>query len=142
MPKLSERTHRRANPPDMRFVLDASAALALLHDEPGAGHVGARLHDAGISAVNLIEVGSKLVDGGVDLENARRAVALLRVETVDFDLGLAETAIALRARTRPFGLSLADRACLALAIRENATALTADRAWAKLDVGCRIELIR
>lgn len=60
----------------------------------------------------------------------------------DYDEDLALAASKLRPATRHKGLSLGDRACLALAIREGATAITTDRAWADLDVGCHIEVIR
>jgi PIN domain nuclease of toxin-antitoxin system len=75
-------------------------------------------------------------------EAARDAIDLLEIAMVDFDQELAETAIELRDQTRSVGLSLADRACLALALREQATALTADRVWSSVEVGCKIEVIR
>jgi PIN domain nuclease of toxin-antitoxin system len=124
------------------YVLDASAALAVLNAEAGADRVAQCLTEAVMSAINAVEVGSRLVDAGLATADALRAIELLRVPTIAFTEDLARIAIALRPATRAYGLSLADRACLALAIRDGATALTADRAWAKLDVGCRIELIR
>ena len=126
----------------MSYVLDASAALAVLNAEPGAKRVADCLVDAVVLAINTVEIGSRLVDAGLASGDAMRAIELLGVPTIAFTEDLARIAIALRAPTRAHGLSLADRACLALAIRDGATALTADRAWAKLDVGCRIELIR
>lgn len=126
----------------MRYVLDASAALAMIQDEAGGDKVAGRRAEASISAVNAIEIGTRLVDSGVDIATVRRSIARLRVPIVAFDAELASIATALRESTRPFGLSLADRACLALALREGAIAVTADRAWKKLDVGCEIELIR
>ncbi len=126
----------------MKVVLDASAVLAILNAEPGADHVRERLAGASVSAVNAVEVGTRLADAGVSRADARRAFALLNIQVVAFGAELVEVAISLRAATRQLGLSLADRACLALAIREGAVALTADRAWAGLEVGCRIELIR
>jgi PIN domain nuclease of toxin-antitoxin system len=114
----------------------------MLQSEPGGQAVSARRRDAVIGAVNAIEIGTRLVDGGIDADQARISIARLRIPIVDFDAELASMAVELRERTRPLGLSLADRACLALALREGAIALTADRAWAKLDIGCEIELIR
>jgi PIN domain nuclease of toxin-antitoxin system len=70
------------------------------------------------------------------------ALARLRIPIISFDADLAVIAVGLRERTRSLGLSLADRACLALALREGATAVTSDRAWSRLDVGCEIALIR
>lgn len=126
----------------MRYVIDASAALAVLQHEPGGQWVAERITDAGISAVNAIEVGTRLVDRGMEPPRAGLALARLRIPIIGFDADLAIIAIGLRDRTRSLGLSLADRACLALALRERAIAVTSDRAWAKLDIGCEIELIR
>jgi PIN domain nuclease of toxin-antitoxin system len=126
----------------VKFVLDASAALAVLNEEPGADYVRARLEDSVIGAVNVVEVGSRLADVGIASDDARRAFALLHLPVIEFGVDLVEIAVALRPATRQLGLSLADRACLALAIRQGAVALTSDRAWTKLDVGCEIELIR
>lgn len=126
----------------MSHVLDASAILALLNGEPGAERVSAMLDEAMISSANVIEVGTKLVDSGMGRDAAWAAFGLLGVPVIDLDAGQAEAAIALRAATRRAGLSLADRACLALALREKATAVTTDRAWAKLDLPCPVELIR
>jgi ribonuclease VapC len=126
----------------MSHVLDASALLALLNDEPGAPRVEAALGDALICAVNLAEVGTKLIESGGAPRDVRQVMRGLGLTLVDFGEGLAWASADLRAKTRAAGLSLADRACLALAIREGATALTADRAWAKLDLDCDVELIR
>jgi ribonuclease VapC len=123
-------------------VLDASAVLAFLNGELG-GDVAARsFGDAKMSAVNAIEVGTKLMDGGMTFAAAWEAIDLLDIELVGLDIAMAATATQLRAKTKAAGLSLADRACLALATREGATAVTADRAWATLDLPCPVELIR
>ena len=126
----------------MSSVLDASAVLAILNREPGGEVAASRLSDAAMSVVNAIEVGSKLMDGGMTFEAAWEALDLLDVPLWDLDMDITKAATALRGQTRSKGLSLADRVCLALAIREGSTAVTADRAWAALDVGCKIELIR
>ncbi|RIK87064.1 MAG: PIN domain-containing protein [Hyphomicrobiales bacterium] len=126
----------------MKYVLDASAVLAVLNSEPGADVVAGRLANGIMSTINAVEVGTKLVDGGMTHEAASQAMSLLRLPLADFDGQLAAASVALRRPTEAAGLSLADRACLALALRENATAVTADRAWARVDVGCKIELIR
>jgi len=126
----------------MSVVMDASAILALLNGETGAEKVTSRIAGARISSVNLVEVGSRLLDGGMTPEAVRQAVGLLRLEVVDFTPALAEAAYLLRDSTRAAGLSLGDRACLALAARDNRPALTADRKWSTVTVGCSIELIR
>ncbi len=126
----------------MKYVLDASAVLALLNGEAGAEHVIDKLADAGMSTVNAIEVSSKLIDKGMTPELAWEALDLLEIPLHDLDVALARAAAALRNPTKSRGLSLADRACLALADREGAPALTADRKWADLDLPCPVEFIR
>jgi PIN domain nuclease of toxin-antitoxin system len=126
----------------MRYVLDASAVLALLNGEPGGDLVGDRLRDSCLSVVNAIEVGTRLVDAGMSPSAAREALSLLGLEMIPLDAGLASLAVELRPLTAAAGLSLADRACLATAIRHNATALTSDKAWSRVTPGCAVEQIR
>lgn len=123
-------------------VLDASALLAVLRAEPGAERVEPRLEGAGIGAVNLSEVVAKLDEDGVPEPEIRRAIGRLDLDVHAFDAAQAYVAGGLRQKTRARGLSFGDRACLALALRLGATALTADRAWARLDLGIGIEVIR
>ncbi len=114
-------------------VLDSSAVLALIFNEPGAETVKAALPDALLSTVNLAEIITKLVDRGLPAEVARAAVEVLGAEIVDFDSNQAYLTSELRSATRAAGLSLGDRACLALAAKRNLPAMTADRAWGKLE---------
>jgi ribonuclease VapC len=123
-------------------VLDASAVLALLNAERGAHMVSAALDDALLSIVNYAEVISKLVERGAPLEQARSALATIGIPIADFDRALADRTGALRASTSRFGLSLGDRACIALAERERARVLTSDRRWADVNCGAEIQLIR
>jgi len=123
-------------------VLDASAVLAVINAEPGQEIVVDALDDALVSAVNHAEVISKLVERGMTLDLARAAIRSIGVDVVDFDSDLAERAGELRRETKHLGLSLADRACLALAERESAVALTADRHWDALKIDIGIRLIR
>jgi len=125
-----------------RIVLDASALLAYIHDEPGAERVAAVLEEAVISAVNLAEAVTKLVLTTGSTDRTLRLIAEAQVSVVDFDQRLAQETGALAAHTRTRGLSLGDRACLALARRERATAMTADHAWSNLDIGVDVQLIR
>lgn len=125
-----------------KFVLDASALLAYIHSEPGADRVKSVLDQAMVSAVNLAEAVTKLVSTTGSTERTLQLIAETEVDVVDFDQSLADQTGALAALTRSRGLSLGDRACLALARREHATAMTADHAWSKLDLGVDIELIR
>ena len=123
-------------------VLDASAVLAVLRAAPGADRVESRLEGAGIGAVNLFEVVAKLDEDGVPEVEIRRAIGRLDLDIHAFDAAQAYTAGALRRTTRPLGLSLGDWACLALAQRLGAVALTADRSWSRLEIGVAVEVIR
>lgn len=126
----------------MSVVLDSSAVLAVLWAEPGAGKVLTRLESARISAVNAAEVVSRLVDRGASDAAAEAAIPDLMVEVVPFDAAQALAAGLLRRTTRAAGLSLGDRACLALARFDGLPAVTADRAWGDLDLGIAVEVIR
>jgi ribonuclease VapC len=123
-------------------VLDSSAVLAVLNDERGADAVIAALGDALVCAVNHAEIVTKLVEKGMTLDLARSTLEAIGVQVLDFDIGLAERTGDLRRDTEAFGLSLGDRACLALAEREGVVALTGDKRWAKLSVGIDIRLFR
>lgn len=126
----------------IKNVLDASAVLAVLNGEPGEKMVIPLLSDSAISTVNLTEVGAKLLDAGMDEASAQIAVSVLGIgEVTDFDEELAWEAARLRAVTKQHGLSLGDRACLALAMKLNVPAVTADKQWSKLKV-CPVVLIR
>jgi PIN domain nuclease of toxin-antitoxin system len=124
-------------------VLDASAALCFLNNEPGAEIVERMLGRAIICSVNLAEVVSKLTEHGNSADWIRQDMARLqtRMRVVDFDIDLAWRAGLLRATTRHLGLSLGDRACLALAEREGGVAVTCDRAWREV-AGVAVELVR
>jgi len=124
------------------IVLDASALMAVLREEPGAAAVEAVLDEASISAINLSEVQAKLVERGTPAESAWSSLIDLDLNVVDFDAAQARIAADLRVPTRARGLSLADRACLALAQLRGLPAMTADRAWSGLEVGIEVRTIR
>ena len=126
----------------VRFVIDASALLAFVRDEPGADRVAAVLSDCVISTVNLGEAVTALVNRGYPAEEARRIMAAVRVDSVPLEPEVALDAGALREPTRSLGLSFGDRVCLSLAAHMDATALTCDRKWTALDIGIAVELIR
>ena len=126
----------------MSVVFDSSALLAVIFQEDGAEAATRRLNGGIVSAVNASEVVARLVDFGTSGEDARNALLNFGLEIRPFDTGLAVAAGQLRAATREKGLSLGDRACVALAIREQAGIVTADRAWAELDLDVEVELIR
>ncbi len=123
-------------------VLDASAVLAVLKREPGADRVRAVLDRATIGAVNAAEVQSKLVELGLSRPAAEERIRILGCPILAFSDVQAIEAGSLIALTRSLGLSLGDRACLALAINRKATVYTTERIWAKLDLGIKIEIIR
>jgi PIN domain nuclease of toxin-antitoxin system len=131
-----------------RRVLDASALLAYIDDEPGADAVEERLPEGLLmSAVNWAEVLSKLAERGVSIDRLRAELAQAGVlggslEIRPFAEDDAVTAGELRPPTRPFGFSLADRACLALAVRTQLPVVTADRDWAEAPLPVAVELVR
>lgn len=122
--------------------MDSSAALAILLNEKGTDVALGFAPDAQFSSVNAAEIIAKLIDKGRSMEEAADDLASLGMPVAAFDEMMGIAAGQLRELTRHRGLSLGDRACLALAIRENAIAVTADRGWGDLDIGCKIELIR
>lgn len=129
----------------MNTVLDASALLAFLLDEPGKDKVMRAISaDTCLSVVNLAEVASVYALRGVSAEGIRSLASRLPIELIDMDQDLAVRAALLTPATRPRGLSLGDRVCLALAGRMGVPAMTADRAWAEIasGIGVTVHLIR
>lgn len=126
------------------YVLDSSAFLAHLWQEPGWQTVEKLMLEQRVtrSVVNVSEVIAKALDRGLPIENAEVLLTSLEVEQIDFNGMLALQTALLRPLTRHRGLSLGDRACLALAKSMNAVALTADKPWLDLELGIRVECIR
>lgn len=124
-------------------VLDASAVLALIRGETGADAVEASLPGSTMSSVNLAEVVGKVVDLGRDGGAVRPLLTAAGVEIVPFTAWDAEAAGAMRADRLSRALSLGDKCCLALGLRSDPPeVLTADRAWADLDLPVTVRLIR
>lgn len=123
-------------------VLDASAILALLNAEEGADLVQESLPHAIVSAVNYAEVVARLSLLGMPDDEIHTALDMLGLDIIPFDNEQAFQSGIFASQTRSLGLSLGDRACLALALKTQSAALTADRAWKKLKVGVEIHLIR
>ena len=127
----------------MTSVLDASAVLAVVFQEPGRERVDRAIDEgAFILSVNLAEVVTRMASGGMSEARIRAILSTIRATVVPFDEELAYRAGLLRSATRSAGLSLGDRACLALAERLGVPALTTDRNWGALQLGLQIEVIR
>jgi PIN domain nuclease of toxin-antitoxin system len=121
-------------------VLDASALLAYLHDEPGGDTVV--LAGAIISSVNWSEVVQKAIAVGANTQGMRRDLESLGLIIVDFSAHEAELAAALWQATKALGLSLGDRACLALGMSKSLRVLTADQSWRRVSLPIAVKLIR
>ena len=126
-----------------KIVLDASAILALLNGETGSEKLTPELlNNATSSTVNLAEVQTKLVKEGGDADEAwEDALSTIR-EAAPFTDEHAKLAGSLVAQTRPLGLSLGDRACLALGLAQKAPVYTTDKSWRNLKLGLRIHVLR
>jgi PIN domain nuclease of toxin-antitoxin system len=123
-------------------VLDASALLAFLFREPGHEMVAEEIAGACISAVNLSEALGRFARDGHDPEPLWRRLSEGTLEVVPFSPAQALLCARLLPRARALGLSLGDRACLALAMERGLSAMTADAIWATLDAGVEVVLIR
>jgi ribonuclease VapC len=124
------------------IAIDASALLAFLFREKGHERVAAAIDDCCLSAVNLSEVIGRFVRDGHDAGAVLQRLTASPIEIVPFGTGDAALAASLVPVTRPLGLSLGDRACLALAMSRRIGALTADRTWLRLDLPIEIASIR
>lgn len=126
-----------------RLVVDSSVILAVIHQERGSENITPELLSrAFVSTVNLAEVQGKLVSSGWPPDLAWEDATGSVLEIVPFNLEHAKTAGSLIAETRSLGLSLGDRACLALGLALKAPVYTADRSWKKLKLNLRIHVIR
>jgi PIN domain nuclease of toxin-antitoxin system len=124
------------------IVFDASVILAHINDEPGSERAVPLFGEALISAVNLAEIIAKLAERGASLPLIRAALSRYGLQVAAFDEELAERTGALRAKTKALGLSLGDRACLALAEKFRLPVLTADRMWKDLNLSIEVRLLR
>lgn len=123
-------------------VLDASALIAFLLNEKGADQVAAVLTRCCISAVNLAEAFSKLVEQGKSVDAVAFQVDRLQIPVIPFDGEEAIILASLEKGTRAAGLSLGDQACLALGLKRQIPVLTADQRWKAADVGVKVITIR
>ena len=126
-----------------RVVLDATAILAVINGEPGQEKLTPNLLAGALSStVNLAEVQAKLVSWGWSADDAWEDATTPIREAMPFTTEQAKIAGSLVVLTKPLGLSLGDRACLALGIALKAPVYTAEKAWTKLKLGIRVYVIR
>ncbi len=125
-----------------KIVIDASAILALLQMEKGHEKVAERLDDAVISSVNFSEVITVLARNGFGTQEVVKSLQNTFLHIVEFDARQAIVAASFDKVTKKHGLSLGDRACLALAKCKGLPVLTADRAWEKVDLGVKVRVVR
>lgn len=124
------------------IVLDSSALLALLLDEPGADVVASEMDEAVMSSANLAEVLSKAEERGGDAVALLKQIARTPLQIVPLSVATALGAALLRPLTRPLGLSLGDRICLALAQERDCEVLTADKRWEDAKLNVLVRMIR
>ena len=127
----------------MIHVLDASALLAVSKGERGADFVMDLINtkDCVISSVNMAEVGTRLLDLGLPIHELGRGIAQFNVDVIDFNQEQALACAALRPLTKSAGLSLGDRACIALAQLMQGCVVTSDRAWLDIAETTRIKVL-
>jgi ribonuclease VapC len=126
-----------------KVVLDASAILAFIFDEPGAERLTpALLRSAVASTVNLAEVQSKLVNWGHPPDEAWEDALATVAEVEQYTSEQAKIAGSLVTETKTKGLSLGDRSCLALALLLDAPVYTTEQIWRNIKVGVKIHVIR
>jgi PIN domain nuclease of toxin-antitoxin system len=129
-----------------KIVLDASSVIALINREKGCEIVEKYLEEAIISTVNFAEVISvvnrELFKSEADRIEGLKLITDTLPQIIDFDVNQAIISGELDSITKKYGLSLGDRACLALAKYKNIPVLTADKTWSKLNLGIKIKLIR
>jgi ribonuclease VapC len=132
-----------AKPLESSYVLDTSALLTVVLNEPGAEAVEELLRSgACISSVNTSEALTRFLDNGFTVMDAENAINEVECLTVDFTHDHAYGAGRLRPATRAFGPGIGDRACLALATALTLPAVTADRIWRQLDIGVEVVVCR
>ena len=125
----------------MNYIIDSSALLAVLQKETGYLTVVPLLSGALMSTVNLSEVLQKVEQKNLQIVNLMDSLQVMGIEMIPFTVEQAELTATLWTRYSSFGLSLADRACLALAQSRQAIAVTADQSWANISQ-IQVQIIR
>ena len=128
-----------------KVVLDASALLALINGEKGADKVEPLIGRIVMSSVNITEVASKIYDllDSNNEEQCKLSIEPFIDSVIEFDKTQCYLTAALKNQTKNQGLSLGDRACIALGILTDLPIYTADKAWGELKIpNAKIILIR
>lgn len=125
-----------------KIIFDSSAILALLNQEAGKEIVSENLDRAVVSTVNIVEVATVLIRKGLNSKEIFNLLKETFLHIEDFDLEQSVIAASIDEVTKHHGLSLGDRACLALAKSKNLPVLTADKVWKGLKLKINIQLIR
>ena len=126
-----------------KVILDSSALLALIKNEPGSAVVEKLLGHVVMSSINIAEVATHLLNSTLTLDECRSCILPLVTSVVPFDQEHAFQVAVLRKPTKYKGLSMGDRACLALGIMKYLPVYTSDKVWADLNIeGLDVRLIR
>jgi len=125
-----------------KWVVDASALLAAIHNEKGGDYVQESIQQCVISSINWSEVLQKLARAGADVDQIETSLKALGLSIIDYNEEDAHITASLWSIAKDFGLSLADRACIATGMRLKTTVITANKVWAELKIELPIQLIR
>lgn len=123
-------------------ILDSSVVMAILLGEPGREKALALADGGFMSSVNLAEVMTKCIQFAFSTDLALGYIQGSNITILDFNQTLAVIAGEIQRKARRGVLSLGDRACIATALHHGGTAVTGDRIWSTLNLGCPVELIR
>ncbi|WP_375327030.1 type II toxin-antitoxin system VapC family toxin [Candidatus Tisiphia endosymbiont of Nemotelus uliginosus] len=115
-----------------RVILDSSALLALIKNEPGALIVEELLGDIVMSSVNVSESAAVILDSEMSVEQGQQAIEPFIESVIPFDFEHSITCAALKKDTKHLGLSLGDRACISLGMKLKLPIYTADKIWSEL----------
>ena len=128
---------------DQLVILDASALITLLSEEKGHEIIASVLPRSVMSSVNIAEVAKFLIEKrGLSKEEVSNIIQNLIETIIPFDTDLALISADIIQQTKVIGLSLGDRACLALALSTGYTVYSSDRIWSQLQLSCKIMVIR
>lgn len=126
-----------------KIIFDASALIALFAKENGYQTIKSHMKDAIISSVNIAEVYKYCIETQSLTQNdARKLIELSDVRIIDFCHEQALISSTIIHKTKAYGLSLGDRACIALALFKNHPILTCDKIWEKLDLNIKFIMAR